>query len=52
LNPTSIKQNAPVKVFQRETTLRTSGGLTVTDITEDVQIAVRESGFQHGISCV
>jgi len=43
---------APVKVFQRETTLRTSGGLTVTDITEDVQTAVQESGVQEGIACV
>ena len=43
---------APVKVFQRETQLRTSGGLTVTDITEDVQTAVRESAIQEGIACV
>ena len=43
---------APVKVFQRETKLRTAGGLTVTDITEDVQAAVRESGVQEGIVCI
>jgi len=30
-----------VKVFQQERQLRTSGGLTVTDITEHVQKAVR-----------
>jgi len=41
-----------VKVFQRETQLRTVGGLTVTDITEDVQAAVRESGIREGIACV
>jgi secondary thiamine-phosphate synthase enzyme len=33
-----------MKVFQHETRLRTAGGLTLTDITEDVQNAVRESG--------
>jgi secondary thiamine-phosphate synthase enzyme len=43
---------ARVKVFQLETKLRTAGGLTVTDITEDVQTAVRESGIQEGIACV
>jgi thiamine phosphate synthase YjbQ (UPF0047 family) len=43
---------AAVKVFQRETRLRTAGGLTVTDITDDVHEAVRESGVQDGIACV
>jgi thiamine phosphate synthase YjbQ (UPF0047 family) len=42
----------PVKVFQRETRLRTAGGLTVRDITEEVQEAVRESGVVEGIACV
>ena len=32
-----------MKVFQHETRLRTAGGLTVTDITEDVQRAVRDA---------
>ena len=41
-----------VKVFQHETQLRTAGGLTVTDITEDVQGAVRESGVLDGIACI
>ena len=41
-----------MKVFQRETQLRTAGGLTVTDITEAVQDAVRESGIQEGIACI
>jgi len=41
-----------VKVFQHEKQLRTAGGLTVTDITEDVQLAFRESGITEGIACV
>jgi secondary thiamine-phosphate synthase enzyme len=41
-----------VKTFQREVRLRTAGGLTVTDITEDVRAAVRESGVVDGICCV
>ena len=41
-----------VKTFQREVHLRTAGGLTVTDITEEVQEAVRASGVRNGICCV
>ena len=41
-----------MKVFQHETRLRTAGGLTVTDITEDVRDAVRESGVTDGIACI
>ena len=41
-----------MKAFQRETQLRTAGGLSVKDITEDVQEAVRESGILNGICCV
>ena len=41
-----------MKVFQQETRLRTAGGLTVTDITEEVQTAVRESGVTDGIACI
>jgi secondary thiamine-phosphate synthase enzyme len=41
-----------MKTFHRETTLRTAGGLTVTDITEQVQEAVRESGVRDGVCCV
>ena len=41
-----------MKVFQHETRLRTAGGLTVNDITEDVQRAVRESGVVDGIACI
>jgi secondary thiamine-phosphate synthase enzyme len=43
---------AAVKVFQRVTELRTAGGLTVRDITGEVQEAVRESGVSEGIACV
>jgi secondary thiamine-phosphate synthase enzyme len=41
-----------VKVFQHERRLRTSGGLSVRDITDDVNQAVRDSGISSGIACV
>ena len=41
-----------MKVFQHERQLRTSGGLSVRDITEEVVEAVRESGVVDGIACV
>ena len=41
-----------MKTFHRETTLRTAGGLSVTDITDQVQEAVRESGVRDGVCCV
>ena len=41
-----------MKTFQAEHKLRTAGGLTVTDITEDVQEAVRRSGITDGICSV
>src|SRR5207237_6072325 len=41
-----------VKVFQHERQLRTTGGLSVRDITEEVIEAVRESGIVDGIACV
>ena len=41
-----------MKVFQHERRMRTSGGLSVTDITDDVNEAVRESGVRNGIACV
>jgi secondary thiamine-phosphate synthase enzyme len=41
-----------VKTFQSESQLRTAGGLTVTDITEDVRDAVRQSGITDGICAV
>ncbi|MGZ4425933.1 MAG: secondary thiamine-phosphate synthase enzyme YjbQ [Gaiellaceae bacterium] len=41
-----------MKVFQRQTELRTSGGLSVRDITDEVNEAVQESGISEGIACV
>ena len=41
-----------MKVFQAERSLRTSGGLEIRDITEDVREAVLESGVTDGIACV
>ena len=41
-----------MKAFQIEHQLRTAGGLSVTDITEDVQEAVRQSGVVDGICSV
>jgi len=41
-----------VKVFQRETHVRTAGGLSIRDITDDVVEAIRESEIRDGIVCV
>ena len=41
-----------MKVFQHERELRTTGGLSVRDITDEVNEAVRESGVVDGIACV
>ena len=41
-----------MKVFQRETHLRTAGWLSVRDITDEVTETVRESGVQDGIVCI
>ena len=41
-----------MKVFRHERLMRTSGGLTVTDITDDVRSIVQESGVENGIACV
>jgi secondary thiamine-phosphate synthase enzyme len=41
-----------VKVYQHERRLRTSGGLEVRDITDEVADAVRVSGVTDGIACV
>jgi secondary thiamine-phosphate synthase enzyme len=41
-----------VKVFQHVKELRTSGGLTVTDITDEVVEAVRDSEITEGIACI
>ena len=41
-----------MKVFQHETSLRTKGGLEITDITDEVREAVTKSGVHDGIACV
>jgi len=41
-----------VKTFQYEAHLRTAGGLTVSDITQEAQDAVNQSGIRDGICCV
>ncbi|HKH30521.1 MAG TPA: secondary thiamine-phosphate synthase enzyme YjbQ [Gaiellaceae bacterium] len=41
-----------MKVFQHERRLRTTGGLSVRDITDEVNAAVGESGIKDGIACV
>jgi secondary thiamine-phosphate synthase enzyme len=41
-----------VKTFQVEHQLQTAGGLTVTDITDEVQEAVRQSGISDGVCAV
>ncbi len=43
---------AAVETYQYEAYIRTAGGLTVTDITDEVQQAVNESGIRDGICCV
>jgi secondary thiamine-phosphate synthase enzyme len=43
---------ATMRTFHREVSLRTAGGLSVTDITDEVREAVEESGVEHGICCV
>jgi secondary thiamine-phosphate synthase enzyme len=44
--------SASVETYQSESQLRTAGGLTVTDITDEVQDIVRQSGIQEGICSV
>jgi secondary thiamine-phosphate synthase enzyme len=41
-----------VKVFQHERRLRTTGGLSVRDITDEVNEVVAVSGIKDGIACV
>ena len=41
-----------LKVFQDERQFRTSGGLEIRDITDEVRACVRESGVTDGIACV
>src|SRR6476619_1394202 len=46
----SAANDGALKTFHRETHFRTAGGLSVTDITDHVQEAVRESGFLEDFS--
>ena len=48
----SAANDGALKTFHRETHFRTAGGLSVTDITDHVQEAVRESGVRDGVCCV
>ena len=41
-----------MRVFQRETHLRTAGCFAVRDISDEVTTAVRESGIADGIVCI
>jgi secondary thiamine-phosphate synthase enzyme len=41
-----------VKAYQQETELRTAGGLSVKDITDEVRDVVTASGVRDGICCV
>ena len=41
-----------VKAYQQMTELRTAGGLSIKDITEEVQEAVTASGIRNGICSV
>ena len=41
-----------MRAFLQECELRTAGGLTVIDITDEVIEAVRESGIDNGVACV
>jgi thiamine phosphate synthase YjbQ (UPF0047 family) len=41
-----------MKVYVREREMRTAGGLTVSDITAEVEEAVAASGVVNGLACV
>ena len=41
-----------MKVFVREREMRTAGGLTVSDITDEVVEAVADSCVLNGLACV
>jgi secondary thiamine-phosphate synthase enzyme len=49
---TSADKDAVTRTYHRESQLRTVGGMSVTDITEDVLDAVRSSGVRNGICCI
>jgi secondary thiamine-phosphate synthase enzyme len=48
----TIDTDGVTRTLLKEHRLRTAGGLTVTDITDDVVAAVAESGVRNGICCV
>ena len=50
--PQAGASDGSMKTFHRETSLRTAGGLTVSDITDEVQEAVHASGVRDGVCCV
>jgi len=43
---------ATLKAYQQVTELRTAGGLSVKDITEEVREAVAASGIKDGLCCI
>ena len=45
-------ESGEMKTFHREVQIRTAGGLSITDITEQVFEAVEKSGVRDGICCV
>ena len=47
-----LPRRGSLKTFQHERHLRTTGGLHVTDITDDVGEVVKASGIRNGIVCV
>ncbi|MBA2332784.1 MAG: YjbQ family protein [Actinobacteria bacterium] len=50
--PLATHERTHVKAYQQETQLRTAGGLSVKDITDEVREAVTASGVRNGICCV
>jgi secondary thiamine-phosphate synthase enzyme len=52
IDPEPKPQWRLVRTFQRERHLRTAGGLTITDITDDVRDIITESGIKDGVVCV
>jgi secondary thiamine-phosphate synthase enzyme len=49
---TTADTDGATRTLHREIRLRTAGGLTVTDITDEVIDAVQASGVRNGICCV
>ena len=49
---THATDEGTMKTLLRETQLRTAGGLSVQDITDEVRDAVAASGVRNGICCV